>query len=177
MGLVAHFKYVRFTTKVERHEPRDFRDASCLCLLRASFVVKLLNPRRYKKKPVITNRLHHLALGSRDPAVLAAFYGDVFNLEEVTRHLDDEGNLRSVWLDLGHGSLLMIERIPADTPRDESHMRPGLFLIAFTMDPEDRAHWEARLEEAGCAIEDRTPYTSYARDPEGNRIAVSHYGR
>jgi len=125
---------------------------------------------------MITNRLHHLALGARDPAALARFYIDVLELPEVTRHLDDEGALRSVWLDLGHGSLLMIERIPADAPPDDDPMRPGLFLLAVTIDPDDRAHWEARLEDAGCTIDARTPYTSYARDPEENRIAVSHYG-
>jgi glyoxylase I family protein len=36
--------------------------------------------------------------------------------------------------------------------------------------------WEARLESHGASIESRTQYTSYARDPEGNRVAISHHG-
>lgn len=122
-----------------------------------------------------THRLNHLACGARDPGALSAFYSYVLDLPEVDRHVDEAGALRSVWHDLGDGVLLMIERIPDDAPEDQALMRPGLFLLAITIDPRDRGPWEARLEEAGCTIESRTPFTSYTRDPENNRIAVSHY--
>lgn len=118
--------------------------------------------------------LHHLALGARDPESLAAFYCDVLGLAERTRHFDAD-ELRSVWLELGDDALLMIERIAADTPTHQIQMAPGLFLLAVRIDERDRASWIARLEAAGSAIEDQTAFTSYARDPEGNRVAVSFY--
>jgi catechol 2,3-dioxygenase-like lactoylglutathione lyase family enzyme len=115
--------------------------------------------------------LHHLALGAVDVERLAAFYRAVFGLAELARHHHDDGALRSVWLDLD-GPILMIERVEAPPAGDP---RRGLFLLAFAVRPSERADLEARLEAAGCPIEARTRWSSYARDPEGNRVAVSHY--
>jgi catechol 2,3-dioxygenase-like lactoylglutathione lyase family enzyme len=118
--------------------------------------------------------LHHLALGARDPDNLAAFYRDVLELAEVTRHYDGE-ELRSVWLSLGTG-VLMIERIPLDTPSQAPQgMAAGLFLLTIQIAEHDREAWVAKLDAAGAAIEAQTSYTSYARDPEGNRVAISFY--
>lgn len=117
--------------------------------------------------------LHHLALGARDPDLVAAFYRDVLDLSEATRHYDGEV-LRSVWLRLGE-AVLMVERIAADTPRDEVKMAPGLFLLAIAIDESDRETWRARLRDAGHPVEDSTAFTDYARDPEGNRVALSFY--
>ena len=50
----------------------------------------------------------------------------------------------------------------------------GPFVIAITFEGE-RAEAEHRLTRAGAVIESRTAHTSYARDPEGNRIALSDY--
>lgn len=118
--------------------------------------------------------LHHLALGARDPDLLARFYRDVLELPELTRHFDGE-QLRSVWLSLGTG-ILMIERIPPDSVSDRAAvMSAGLFLLAVRIAESERDDWVRRLSEAGAPIEDSTTYTSYARDPEGNRVAVSFY--
>ena len=117
--------------------------------------------------------LHHLALGTRDVARLAHFYIDVLELREVTRHLHADGTLRSVWLDLG-SSLLMIERTE-EPPRRVVGIGAGPFLIAVGVLPEQRAAFEARLELAGSVIESRSEFTSYARDPDGNRVALSAY--
>ena len=117
--------------------------------------------------------LHHLALGTRDVDRLARFYIDVLELPEVTRHLHADGSLRSVWLDLG-GALLMIE--PTDEPpRTVSGVGAGPFLIAVAVLPEQRREFEARLERSGSVVESRSEFTSYARDPDGNRIALSAY--
>ncbi len=117
--------------------------------------------------------LHHLALGTNDVARLAGFYGAVLGLREVTRHLHADGTLRSVWLDLG-GPLLMIE--PTDeAPRVVHGIGSGPFLIAFTVAADQREALEARLADAGNAIESRSEWTCYARDPDGNRIAFSAY--
>jgi len=115
--------------------------------------------------------LHHLALGTRDVARLAGFYIDVLELREVSRHLHADGSLRSVWLDLG-GSLLMIEST-TEPPRMVVGIGAGLFLIAVSVSAERRRAFEERLEHAGSVIETRSEFTSYARDPDGNRIALS----
>ena len=117
--------------------------------------------------------LHHLALGTRDVARLARFYIDVLELREVTRHLHSDGSLRSVWLDLG-GSLLMIEPT-SEPPRVVVGVGAGPFLIAVAVSADERARFEARVEASGAAIESRSEFTSYARDPDGNRIALSDY--
>ena len=117
--------------------------------------------------------LHHLALGTRDVGRLAQFYRDQLGLREVARHDHDDGSLRSVWLDLG-GSLLMIEPT-TEAPRNVVGVGSGPFLIAIAVEPEQRERVEAQLAAASCAIESRSEWTSYARDPDGNRIAVSAY--
>ncbi len=117
--------------------------------------------------------LHHLALGTRDVERLARFYIDVLELREVTRHLHPDGALRSVWLDLG-GSLLMIEPT-LDPPRTVVGVGSGPFLIAVSVSEGQRPAFEARLELAGSVVESRSEFTSYARDPDGNRIALSAY--
>jgi len=115
--------------------------------------------------------LHHLALGTRDVERLARFYIDVLELHEVTRHLHADGSLRSIWLDLG-GALLMIEPT-LEPPRIVLGIGAGPFLIALRVSAEQRPAFEARLESAGSVVESRSEFTSYARDPDGNRIAIS----
>jgi len=117
--------------------------------------------------------LHHLAMGSADVERLARFYRELLGLQELTRHLDPEGELRSIWLDLG-GTVLMLERTEAPARRVEG-VGSGLFLIAFRVARDARAALERELEARGHAIESRTAYSSYCRDPDGNRIAISHY--
>ena len=117
--------------------------------------------------------LHHIALGARDVEGVAQFYRDVFGLTELGRHLDDAGHLRSIWLDLGD-SILMVERTEEGRRRVEG-VGAGPFLLAFSIRPGERSQVEARLEARGAPIEERTDFSSYARDPEGNRVAISHY--
>jgi len=117
--------------------------------------------------------LHHLALGSTDVERLAAFYRDVVGLSELARHLDSEGALRSIWLNLG-GPILMIERTDAP-PRRVEVIGSGPFLLAFAVSPAERLELEAALVASGQPIESRTAFTSYGRDVDGNRIAFSHY--
>ncbi|MBM4375094.1 MAG: VOC family protein [Deltaproteobacteria bacterium] len=116
--------------------------------------------------------LHHVALGAADVAGLAAFYGEAFGLAEVARHHEGDGALRSIWLELG-GSLLMIEH--STEPERRVQLGRGPFLLAFRIEPGARASFERTLEERGVVVESRTSFSSYFRDPEGNRVAVSHH--
>ena len=117
--------------------------------------------------------LHHLALGTARVATVAAFYRDVLELGEVTRHQNGDGTLRAVWLDF-QGVLLMVE-LSSEPARRVDGVGAGLFLIAIAVSREEQLRFEAKLVAAGSAIESRTEWTSYARDPDGNRIALSAY--
>ncbi|HEX9620630.1 MAG TPA: VOC family protein [Polyangiaceae bacterium] len=118
-------------------------------------------------------RLHHVAIGSADVSRLAAFYRDVFGLTESARHHDGAGGLRSIWLD-ADGTLVMIERSDAPARRVEG-VGTGPFLVAFAVSAAERERFERALVQRGQPIEARTEFTLYARDPDGNRVAVSHY--
>lgn len=117
--------------------------------------------------------LHHLALGTRNVADLAAFYRDVLELRELTRHLNPDGSLRSVWLDLD-GTVLMIERTE-ESPRRVLGIGAGPFLIALRASRAEQTRFEAKLAQHGSPVESRSEWTIYARDPDGNRIAFSAY--
>ncbi len=119
--------------------------------------------------------LHHLALGARDVAELAAFYREVFALEELERYTYQDGRLRSIWLDMS-GPILMIEHTDKAS-RSVRGVGSGPFLLAFEVSPESIDAFIETLEDHGIEIEDSTEYTSYFRDLEGNRVAVSHYPR
>ena len=121
----------------------------------------------------MSRAVHHIALGARDVEEVAAFYRQVFDLREVDRHVDEGGRLRSIWLDM-NGPILMVERSD-DKPRRVDGVGAGPFLIAMSVTPDERPDLEERLERFGAPIEERTDFTSYARDPEGNRVAISHY--
>jgi glyoxylase I family protein len=117
--------------------------------------------------------LHHVALGTRDVDALASFYCGLLSTNELRRQFDEAGGLRSVWLDLS-GTLLMIERSEqAAWHAPVSGVGQGPFLLAFRADAAGRRGFEARAEALGALVESRSAYTSYLRDPDGNRIAVS----
>jgi len=116
--------------------------------------------------------LHHVAVGTRDVGALTQFYARLLAAPEVRRHTDAQG-LRSIWLDLS-GTLLMIERSESPSSRVEG-VGLGAFLLAFRADASGRLAFESRAAELGASVESRSQFTSYLRDPDGNRIAVSEY--
>lgn len=124
--------------------------------------------------PPSVHGLHHVALKARQPGRLAEFYRDALGLEEVARHVDDSG-LRSVWLRVGEG-LLMLER--SDTPGDVPPFfadPPGLHLLALRIAPDERAAWIARLARRGVPPRAETAHSVFFTDPEGHRFALSHW--
>lgn len=119
--------------------------------------------------------LHHVALGANNVEAVAEFYRQFFALKELVRHADGAGELRSIWLELAPGAVLMIERTAAP-PRRIDGIGAGPFLLAFGVaDQAERATRAAALHAAGYEIEAETGFTSYTRDPEGNRVALSCY--
>ena len=118
-------------------------------------------------------RLHHLALGARDVERVATFYASLFGLTELRRHHYESGLLRSIWLQVGE-LVLMVEET-SEPARHVPGVGAGPFLLAFAITDADRPTFLTRLNEAGGTVESTTTYTTYFRDPEGNRVAVSSY--
>jgi catechol 2,3-dioxygenase-like lactoylglutathione lyase family enzyme len=147
--------------------------------------------------------IHHLALVVSDLQAMEDFYVGVLGLPLVRRWHDAEGcRQRSIWLALGHDAFLALEiaenapgagtAVPGDReePCDSTPSsvktkltetpaccapNAGWHLVALTINPDDREAWRQRLRKAGHPVERETDYTMYARDPERNFIALSHW--
>jgi catechol 2,3-dioxygenase-like lactoylglutathione lyase family enzyme len=124
---------------------------------------------------------HHLAIQVRDLAALERFYRETLGLAELRRWPARDGagaGERSVWLDTGSGAFIALERVSGGATANEDPSRgerPGLHLVALGIERGARAEWERRLAAAGVPIETRTAFTLYVRDPEGNRVGLSHW--
>jgi len=119
---------------------------------------------------------HHLAIQVHDLGRAEAFYAGLLGLPVIRRWADDAGAPRSVWVGLDGGGFLALER--CDEPavaQPFSVPGPQLHVLAVAIDPACRDDWEARLVGAGFAKEKETPFTFYVRDPDGNRIGLSHF--
>jgi catechol 2,3-dioxygenase-like lactoylglutathione lyase family enzyme len=125
--------------------------------------------------------VHHVAIQVHDLAAMTAFYRDVLGLPVLRRWSTPDGTgERSIWLDLGGGAFLALERVVSDrsgkaAPQPWKSPAPGFHLLALAITRAARLAWEARLGAAGVAIAHRTAYTLYVRDPEGNRVGLSHW--
>lgn len=122
---------------------------------------------------------HHIALKVRDLARCSQFYAGILDLEVMQRHTDQEGAIRSLWFDLG-GVLLMLERWEGEAAvqgnaAGTDALTPGWHLLALTITPASRAGWREKLRRAGVLITGESKYSIYFADPEGNRLALSHY--
>ncbi|MFH1808197.1 MAG: VOC family protein [Pseudomonadota bacterium] len=111
-------------------------------------------------------RLHHIALRTHRVDEVVAFYRDLLALPVVRAQAG-----RSVWLGL-ETSVLMVENATADEPG----IPPGSGeLLAFAVDAATQERIELALRACAVAIEDRTDFTVYFRDPDGRRVGVSTY--
>lgn len=108
--------------------------------------------------------VHHLAFRTRDVSRLVAFYVDVLGLPIVR-----ETPGYSVWLRAGD-AVMMIEGGEPDEPEIPAGSRE---LIAFAVREEERLALRARLLARGIALDGETAFTTYFRDPDGRRVAVS----
>lgn len=119
---------------------------------------------------------HHLAIQVRDVEKVTTFYRDVLGFPELKRHHRPDGTLRSVWVEVPGGGFLALEEVSGEPePGPFRHERPGLFLLAFRIARAGRAQAVEAFARAGVPLENETKWTVYVRDPEGNRIALSHH--
>ncbi|MGB8294705.1 MAG: VOC family protein [Polyangia bacterium] len=117
--------------------------------------------------------VHHVAIKVRDLARAERFYVQTLGLTVLRRWPAQEGQgERSLWLDLGAGAFLALEKSSSEAPVADD---PGLHLLALRIERAQRAAWIERLAKAGVRVFDQTAFTIYCRDPEGNRIGLSHW--
>jgi len=118
--------------------------------------------------------VHHVAIKVVDLPRAESFYGGLLGLPVLRRWPAGDGSERSLWLALGDGAFLALER--ADTgaePKGEGVAGPH--LLALKIDRADRAAWLGKLAAANHPVYQETDYTLYVRDPEGNRVGLSHW--
>jgi glyoxylase I family protein len=119
--------------------------------------------------------VHHIAVKVADLARAEVFYVEVLGLPVLQRWPSSDGNGdRSLWLDVGEGAFLALERAD-DAGAEKSEDAPGIHLVALRIPRSERAAWIAKLAQAGYPVYQQTDYTLYVRDPEGNRIGLSHW--
>ena len=127
----------------------------------------------------VTAGFHHVALQVRDLARAEGFYSGVLGLPVLRRWPAPDGTERAIWLDLGEGTFLALERaaddarLPVEQGFRDGHA--GWHLVALEIAPAARSAWEARFELSGVPVVHRSDYTLYVRDPEGNRVGLSSY--
>ncbi|MHB8419626.1 MAG: VOC family protein [Myxococcales bacterium] len=121
--------------------------------------------------------VHHLAVQVRDLAGLTRWYREVLGLEILKRWQGADGQERSVWLKLEGGAFVALERCTGEAPRNEGWERaePGYLVLALRIAAGERQLWEAQLAAHGVAVERRSQWTLFFRDPEGNRIGLSSH--
>jgi glyoxylase I family protein len=124
-------------------------------------------------------KVHHIAIKVSDLVRAEAFYCGLLGLTVERRWPSSEASSdgsgeRALWLDLGAGAFLALERAE-QVEIMKSENAPGIHLVALQIQPSERAAWVAKLAQAGHPIYQQTNYTIYVRDPEGNRIGLSHW--
>ena len=111
--------------------------------------------------------IHHLALRTADVESLARHYEDVCKLPRL-----EERESGAVWL-AAAGVVLMLER---SEPGESGPAAGCLDLLAFQLPPGDTLERAGqRLAQRGVALESRTEFTLYFRDPDGRRNALSAF--
>jgi catechol 2,3-dioxygenase-like lactoylglutathione lyase family enzyme len=127
------------------------------------------------KRPSHLLTPHHLALSVRDLESCGKFYGDILGLPVVARHQNDRGELRSVWLQTSSLILMLEKQADSKTSPDGERASCGWHLLALEIPKEKREEWKNFLTSRGIFIEKESQYSLYFRDPEGNRLALTHY--
>jgi glyoxylase I family protein len=135
-------------------------------------------PRRYP--PAVIEGFHHLAIQCADLGRCERFYREVLGFRVLERWPSEGGDGdRSVWLSppgvAGAGFVALERAAASPVGRAWKDGAAGLHLLAFRIPAAERGRWEQRLAAAGVEIVHRSRWTLYVRDPEGNRIGLSHH--
>ena len=122
---------------------------------------------------------HHVAIQVHDLERTAGFWRDLVGLHELARHRRPDGSLRSIWLEIpgSGGGFIALEHVagqPQPSPGFR-HDAPGYLMVALRIPRTQREAAAERFRSAGVPLEHETRWTFYVRDPEGNRLALSHH--
>lgn len=126
--------------------------------------------------PIAPFGVHHLAIQCANLPATVRFYEKVLRLRTERRWPQPDGTGdRSVWLRMGN-SVLALEACSGQRAAPEwQDAAPGLHLLAFEIHWDNRDIWLAHLQHHGVAVVHESPWTVYVRDPEGNRVGLSHF--
>ena len=122
----------------------------------------------------LTEGVHHIALLVDDLPQAEHFYSTLLGLPLERRWPGEGGEDRSVWLQLGPHTLLMLERSTTAARRRENSAG-GWHLIALNISSETRQSWKAHLKAQGLSPVEESSFSLYYQDPEGNKVALSHW--
>ncbi|MDO8519753.1 MAG: VOC family protein [Deltaproteobacteria bacterium] len=112
---------------------------------------------------------HHLALKVGNLQKMGNFYGRFLGLSMQDRKYDEKGRLRSIWLKAGN-LILMLEK-----GKGSLRSGRGWYLFALSIQARKKEFWRKKLRLKKVKIEHESAHSLYFRDPEGNRLALSHY--
>ena len=119
--------------------------------------------------------VHHIAIKVQDLVRAERFFVQTLGLAVLRRWPAPDGQgERSLWLDLGAGAFLALEKSSSEGEPLAAD-GPGLHLLALRIGRAERPAWIDRLAKAGVPVYDQTAFTIYCKDPEGNRIGLSHW--
>ncbi|PJZ76023.1 VOC family protein [Leptospira neocaledonica] len=107
--------------------------------------------------------IHHIAISTKDPETLRTFYISIPGISFEKDHFYQDGRLRSSWL-LAGIVRIMIER-------EEESKAPHALIFSATK-KEERVKIDSLF---GDSFIERTDYTKYFKDPDGNRLGFSSY--
>lgn len=105
--------------------------------------------------------LHHVAIGTKNLSVMREFYLKLPGMEILREHYDEAGELRSTWYLMTHNIILMLEK--KEKPKAPEAL---VFSCVGLKDIE-------LLNE--LALTEKTKYSVYYSDPDGNKIGYSTY--
>ena len=111
-------------------------------------------------------KIRHLAIKTKDPAKLAKFYGDVFDMKVL--HTEKSG---AIYMSDGYLTLAILRNRGEATPSGINH---------FGFQVDDLAEIEARLakfDEPMTGRPSTRPFAEHrAMDPDGNLFDISVHG-